>query len=212
MLRPPRAFPMSGRPNYRAFFFMAALLLLATPAYAQQMPSVDQMFANFNDASTSLIDLVVNGGMVLGIFLGIFSLLKFKEYNESGGRMKLSTPLGLTVVSALLIALPGTINLATETLSLGANTGKDLLSDPSGGSGATAAMGAGLKGVLLFIKLVGHIAIVRGLLVLKRMADGQNEGMGHAITWILGGAFAVNINATASILVNTFAPGMNVPF
>lgn len=197
----------------RSWLMLILLLLAAMPVYAQEMPSVDQMFANFNDASTSLIDLVVGSGFVMGIFLGIFSLMKFKEYSESQGRMKLSTPVGLMVVSALLVALPGTINMATETLSLGANTGKDLLSDPSGGSGATAAFGAGLKGVLLFIKLVGHIAIVRGLLVLKRMTEGQQgAGLGHALTWIFGGAFAVNINATAAMLVNTFAPGMNVPF
>lgn len=203
---------MTPRPNYRLFFFLA-LLCLASPAYAQQMPSVDQMFANFSDASTKFMDLTVNIAFVLGLFVGAAGLLKFKEYNESGGRMKISTPLGLVVVGALLIALPGTIDVATETMSLGTNTGKDLLSDPGSGGGATAAMSAGLRGVLLFIKLIGHIAIVRGLLVLKRMSEGaQNEGMGHAITWILGGAFAVNINATASMLANTFAPGMQVPF
>lgn len=171
------------------------------------------MFANATDSFTTFIDTAVMTAQLAGIVISIIGLLKFKEYSESGGRVKISTPLGLTLVGVLLIALPGTIDMATETLSLGANTGKDLLSEPTGGSGASAVFGAGLKGVLIFIKLVGHIAIIKGLFVLKRMSDGQqNQGMGHAITWIAGGAFAVNVNATTEFLFNTFAPGVPLPF
>ena len=130
-----------------------------------------------------------------------------KEYSEGGGRTKLSTPILLAVIGATLISFPIATNIATETMALGAATGTELSRVPSGGGAPGAA--AALKGVLLFVKMIGHIAFLRGFLILKGVAEGsQNQTVGKALTHILGGAAAININATVEILANTFAPGL----
>ena len=55
-------------------------------------------------------------------------------------------------------------------------------------------------------------AFFRGFLMLKRMADGDNQAtVGRALTHIFGGAAAINVNATAAMLAATFAPTMNMP-
>ena len=92
-------------------------------------------------------------------------------------------------------------------MALGAATGTELSRVPSGGGAPGAA--AALEGVLLFVKMIGHIAFLRGFLILKGVAEGsQNQTVGKALTHILGGAAAININATVEILANSFAPGL----
>ena len=194
-------------PPYIASLFV--LMLSSVPSVAWAMPDIGDMFANFASSSVSLMNLVVGAGFVLGILISGKSLMSFKEYSESGGRTQLKTPIGLFFVGICLIALPGSINVATETLSLGANSGTNLFSE-GGGGGGIPGMDAAMRGVLLFVKLVGHIAIFRGFLIVKRAAEGQQGGeMGRALTHILGGAAAVNINQTINILANTV--GMPMP-
>lgn len=171
-----------------------------------QAPSAASMFENFSEASEELMDLVVAVSLVGGIVVTIIGLLKFREYTEAGGRMKLTVPLGLVAVGCMMVIMPGMINTATETLSLGANTGKSLLSQGNpGGGDVPAAMAGAISGILLFVKLIGHIAFFRGLLILKGMSEGNQQAtIGRALTHLFGGAAAININLTANMLSATF--------
>jgi len=184
--------------------------LLPSVAWAQSAPSLDTMFANFADSSVKLMNLVRWMGLPIGLYISGLALIRLKEYAESGSRTKLSTPILLMVIGAMLISFPLTANIATQTLALGDSTGNALSQVPSGGGGAPG-VAAALAGVLLFVKLVGHIAFFRGFLILKGVAEGQQgAGIGRALTHIFGGAAAININATIDILANTFAPGMGL--
>ena len=184
------------------FSILATLFLWPGFAFAASgIPSAATMFENFGNTATSLMDIVVATAFVCGLVITIVGLLKLREYAEAGGRMKLSTPLGVIAVGTLLVIMPGMINTATETLSLGANTGKSVLSQGGGGgSDAVAAMSGAIHGILLFVKLIGHIAFFRGLLILKRLAEGNGQtSMGAALLHIFGGAAAINITATADV-------------
>lgn len=185
------------------------LFLMAVPslAFAQSAPSLDQMFINFKDSSIAVMQLMRWLALPLGLFISGLALIRLKEYSEGGGRTKLSTPILLAVIGATLISFPIATNIATETMALGAATGTELSRVPSGGGAPGAA--AALEGVLLFVKMIGHIAFLRGFLILKGVAEGsQNQTVGKALTHILGGAAAININATVEILANSFAPGL----
>ena len=175
-----------------------------------QAPSIDQMFANFGDSSVALMNLVRWSALPIGLFISFVALLRLKEYGEGGGRTKLSTPIFLAAIGAVLIAFPVATNIATETLALGAATGTSLSRVPSGGGAPGVA--AAMEGIFLFVKLVGHIAFFRGFLILKNVVDdrggGQQGGIGRALTHIFGGAAAINIEATVNALANTFAPGV----
>jgi len=191
---------------------LVLLLIALSPsmAWAQSSaPSIDQMFANFAESSVKLMNLVRWMGLPIGLYISGLALLRLKEYSESGSRTKLSTPILLAVIGSLLISFPFTATIATQTLALGEATGTSLSQVPSGGGAPGVA--AALEGVLLFVKLVGHIAFFRGFLILKGVAEGaQGASVGRALTHIFGGAAAININATVAILANTFAPGMSL--
>ncbi len=200
--------PFGMKPIVR-LFVLGALLAAPSLAFAQTAPSIDTMFANFSASSVALMNLVRWSALPIGLFISGLALMRLKEYTESGGRIKLSTPILLAIIGATLISFPVATNIATETMALGAATGTNLSRVPAGGGAPGVA--EALKGVLLFVKLVGHIAFLRGFLILKGVAEGnQGQTVGRAITHILGGAAAINIDTTVDILVNTFAPGMGI--
>lgn len=177
---------------------------------AQGAPDVGQMFANFSEASVALINLIRWLALPVGLYISYLGIVRLKEMSESNGRIKAQTPIFLMLIGAFLLAFPWAANLTTETLMLGANSGAQLSRMPS--VGAAPGMQAALEGVLLFIKMVGHIAFFRGFLVLKDLAEGQSQqaSIGKALTHILGGAAAINIDATIALMANTFAPGMDI--
>lgn len=199
----------------RAFRFIPLLVLMVVAlspsvAWAQSgAPSLDTMFSNFAESSVKLMNLVRWMALPIGLYISGLALIRLKDYSEGGGRTKLSTPIMLAGIGAVLISFPVTVNIATQTIALGDSTGNALSQVPSGGGAPGVA--AALAGVLLFVKLVGHIAFFRGFLILKGVAEGsQSASVGRALTHIFGGAAAININATIDILANTFAPGMGL--
>lgn len=185
--------------------------LVSFPALAASgMPDIGQMFSNFSDTSIKIMTLVSGTAFVVGIALSLKAAFALKEYSESGGRTQLKTPIVTLLAGVMLVSFPETISMATETISLGANTGAMLSDVGGGGSEAVAMMSSALSGVLLFVKMVGHIAVFRGILILKRVYEGnQQASIGSALTHIFGGAACININRTIDMLANTV--GMTLP-
>lgn len=189
--------------------FIFSVFMLSMPVFAQA-PDIGQMFSNFSSSSIQLIRLVSGASFLMGMILTFVSALAFKEYAESGGRTSFKKPVLIMLAGIFMIAFPQTINHATQTLSLGSNTGSILSDSGGGGSSGLAMMSSALQGVLLFVKLVGHIAVFRGILMLKKIAEGQQGAEpGRALTHIFGGAAAININATIDLLANSV--GMTLP-
>lgn len=189
----------------RQMVAMATLALLAcVPGMAfAQGPGVDQMFANFSDSSIRIFNLVMRFSVLLGILLAGKAILSFKEYSESGGRTALKTPVTILAVSVFLFSLPTSMGVATQTLALGAFAGTNIMAEAPTGGGLPGA-DAAIRGVLLFVKLVGIIAAVRGFLMFKKVSEGNSQqGVGSALTHVLGGAMAVNIEATYALLKNS---------
>ena len=193
--------------TFSRLLLLAFLLTMPSLAMAQNAPSIDEMFANFKTSSVAIMNLVRWMALPVGLFISYKGLMSLKEYTESGSRVKLSTPIILSALGATLIAFPVATNIATETIALGAATGTQLSRVPAGG-GAPGVQAA-LEGILMFVKMVGHIAFFRGFLLLKGVAEGNQQAtIGRALTHVFGGAACININATVDILANTFAPGL----
>jgi len=58
--------------------------------------------------------------------------------------------------------------------------------------------------VLMFVSLVGFIAFMRGLFILKLVADGnQNHSITQALTFLVGGALAVNLGSVINAVQNS---------
>lgn len=178
------------------------MLLYSATASAQAV-GVDDMFANFGVQSIKLMKLVVYGTIIAGIFISGKGILALKEHADGGGRTSLKTPFTLMIIGVLMVALPSTIEMATQTMALGGNSATKVFT-VGGSAGAPAGFHAALKGVLLFVQLIGHIALVRGLFIFKGLGEGkQGAEFGRGLTHILGGAMAVNINKTIEVLSNS---------
>lgn len=168
---------------------------------------VGQMFVNFESTGQVLITTVKYVSAIIGIVMMGMAALKFKEVGD--GRMKVSTPIFYMLLSGALFSLPGMLNVASQTIfahnALNGSVDLSMLpaSATSGGAEATKV----LKAVLLFIKLIGNIAFVRGLLLLKQAADGKEQTVGRGLMHILGGAMAVNIEMTYDMVSKMFMGG-----
>lgn len=189
--------------RHRAALFAASMGMAFMPGVAFAQVGVDQMFANFSSSSIATFNLVMRVAVLLGIILAGKGVLALKDYSESGGRTPLKTPMYLMITGIFLFSLPSTMSAATQTLALGGFAGTNIMSEKVPNAGLPGA-NAAIQGVLLFVKLVGIIAAVRGFLILKSIGEGSGQAsMGGALTFILGGAAAVNIESTYTLLKNS---------
>lgn len=188
---------------------ISSLILLPNIALAADV-SIGTMFASTSNTWIDFMNLSRALAFLIGIIISCTALFKFKEVSEGGGRVALKTPLIWTGVGAALLSFGATISVGTNTLSLGESNGGSLLSKTHTTTGQ-AEVEAAINGVLLFIKLVGHVAFIKGLLLLKDFGQGKEGTVGRAITHILGGAACINIEPFVGMLAATFYPGISFP-
>lgn len=186
------------------------LALLPEVSFAQT--NIGTMFANFRVSAQALITLVQTTSYVIGVALVIGSVYKLSQMSNSQGQITFKQPLFMFISGISIFALTGTVSIASQSLAMGTGPGAILL--PTGG-GINAATGQAIQGIMIFIRLIGYIAFIRGFLLLNQYGQGGQGGQGalsRALTHIAGGAAAINIQIAAKILVNTFAPGLPLPF
>lgn len=100
----------------------AGLAVYAEPSQAQTLGDIANAIVQGTLGGVN--NLITGGAYLMGVAFGVKAALKLKEHNESEGRTKLSTPLTLGVVSALLLALPTFLKSGVETtLGSGATMG-----------------------------------------------------------------------------------------
>ena len=193
--------------NILMLFFVIFLVTLASPSYAQGGASLGSMFSNFIASANALINLVQKVSYVIGVLLVITAVYKFTQVGQ--GQITMKTPIFMFISGIGIFALTGTVSIVTASLAMGSGPGAILMpSSPS----LSATSAQALQGVLLFIRLVGYIAFIRGWLLLNQHAQGKDGVLGRGLTHIFGGVAAINITITAKILANTFAPGVPMPF
>lgn len=186
------------------------LTFLAMSIYQQAFAenNISTMFANGEASFKSIMTLVGASSFVIGIIIGAMALFKLKEVND--GRATIKTPIMWTIVSAALISLPASIGTIATTLTAKGYHGTGLLSSIQDTSGLPGVAEA-LSGVLIFVQLLGHIAFVRGLFLLKDAGAGKDGTLGRGLTHLFGGAAAINIQTTVGILARTFFKGVTMP-
>lgn len=204
--------PRSSTARVGLQLVMAALLAISTQTVMAQTSttsagSIETMFANASTSWVAFMNLARGVSFLAGILIAGAGLIKLKDVGD--GRTQLKTPIWMAVIGAALVAMPASIDTITETMSLGTNTGTALLSQSSS---SIAGVGEALNGILLFVKLLGHLAFFRGLLILKDYgSDKQGAGLGRGLTHLFGGAAAINIEATTALLASTFFTGISLP-
>lgn len=72
-----------------------------------------------------------------------------------------------------------------------------------------------IESLMAFVMLVGYIAFIRGWLVLRSFADGGQKGsIAEALTFIVGGALAINLGGLINVLQRSVGldPGSGLTF
>jgi len=77
------------------------------------------------------------------------------------------------------------------------------------GAATQAKVAATIQALIGFVVLVGWIAFIRGWFVLKAVADGDSQvSMAQALTFLFGGALAVNIGDLINYIQNSVGAGI----
>jgi intracellular multiplication protein IcmC len=125
-------------------------------------------------------------------------MMAFKKYAESrtmmSGQHSIAKPVFKLVAAAILLALP----VATQTVLLALWGTSSVMAYTSGDTGLSEL----IPPVVLFIRLVGVWAFMRGAVLLTRLGgeSAQPGQGGKAVIHLLAGILCINIVATCDLI------------
>lgn len=173
--------------------------------------TLDQMMMNLveniRDPMTFMLSCI---SIVMGVFIFVRALVRATQYgvdpkNNSGPKI-----IAGLVFGALFFVVGDTLGMLEETLFGSAEIGGssviswatfDNLDDGSG------RFKEAVIAALTFFQLIGMIAFIRGLLLLKTHVETGQGSMAQGITHMLGGVCAVNIYLFLKVMDSTFGTG-----
>jgi intracellular multiplication protein IcmC len=170
-------------------------------AASSSVPSLSMMLINFSAVVPSLIQVVTAGAYALGMFFMVASLMGMKHFGEMRTMMSqehsLSGPLVEFFVGASLLYLPSTIQMGLSTFWVSPNPYAYL-------DAVTDQYTVFINACYSIVQLIGLIALVRGLLILKKVGSGRSqETLGKALAHLMGGVLCINIYSTLQMLEAT---------
>lgn len=181
---------------------LGVTLLLAGCTSGTSFPSIEEVLTNIGNNITPVLQFVTGAAYLFGfafIFRGIFML---KTYGESrtmmSGQTNLKGALICLLVGAALIFYP-TIK-ESFILSTFNTTSLSPLQYESNISMDQTAYFA----LLRFVQLIGTISFIRGWVMLTHLSNpGQQNSFGKAMTHLIGGILAINIQGTIDVMKGT---------
>lgn len=174
---------------------------------SSQSNDLGGMFVSLSRSLPALVYLVSIGSRLLGAILilkTLYMLPHMEQGRESGSKIL------WTAISAVgLFSFPVMFQTITDTMtgSILAPGNSSVAANPLTAKYATTTPGGDFGGVitsvLMFVQLIGAVAFVRGLLLLKEIGENKGGAMGRGLTHIFGGAAAMNITWAITMLANT---------
>lgn len=171
--------------------------------------SLDQALANLTASFNGIYSLVVSLSVVIGIFMAVKGVMGFKtiatQTFSSAQRGELAGPIIHIVIGVLLIYLPQTTTTGLTTIfgSASVSASSELIGYNSISHSAKWQDIADV--VLMYTKLIGLIAFIRGWVILSKMAGSQNQpgSVGKGMIHVIGGILLINIVDTFNLLAST---------
>lgn len=187
-------------------------LLAANTAFAQS--------AGGSGGNMNLIQSLINGqdffaeaasmlatsaSWLIGIFLTIRGIYKLAQHSAMPQQVPLNVPLSSIIIGAMFVYFGMSFEtIQTSIFTASTTGGGNILMPGVGNSGFQRFGQQGVNAVLVFMKLVGIVAFMRGLLQLKAAGEGKDGMVGRALTHIAGGAIAFNGLTFAKMVGSTF--------
>ena len=176
--------------------------------------TVLELFKNGIDVWSAIAHFVALLIAAVGLWLALVAIVNYKNAGE--GKCGVAKPILQTILASLMIASARFIPIITATYFKYMDGNGDnnfspeklFSSIPAGDYG----IGLAMNSVLLFIQMLGVIAVLRSfLMVWEAINKGSGSGiMGKALTHFAGGVLAMNIQLTVSMVVSTFYPAFDI--
>jgi hypothetical protein len=153
---------------------------------------------------------------IAGLAFLINGLRKMADAGASGGQgpgfMSMQS-VGQFGVAAAFLSGGFVMTVLQQTL-FGGNELKIVQFTNVGGTAFGDRANDALWAVFTFLRIVGYIAVIRGLLMLKGVSDGaQNASLSAAMTHMIAGAALANSGGFIDLVQNTLLGGSNaIPF
>ncbi|EMI5493146.1 hypothetical protein REJ26_004349 [Providencia stuartii] len=170
--------------------------------------TIGEAFANSTSTWSSVSVFMTALIWLVGAILAGFAIVDFKAVAD--GKVAISRPIWLTVISALMIAVSSFVPILSETLVNGGEYKPQSLFSQIPKGRMLPGVAEALTSVLLFVQALGTIAIFRSFLMFQSAAKGKREDLPRAFTHLIGGVLAVNIQLTISIIASTFYPNFDL--
>jgi len=199
------------------------LVLLSENAYAADIQTV---LTNVSKVIVPLTGMVLVISYVCGIYMifhGISEMRKLTNFMMAQSQSEsLSGPILHLVVGAILIWLPTSTDILTNTLFGGTNsifgsgTGLNSINYSAAGTGSTLLSYLPGDGVtqqwasiadtlVLYIQFLGLLSFIKGWFLISKSAGagGQQGNFAKGLTHIIGGIVAINFVGAVEIISNT---------
>ncbi len=181
------------------------LMVMSVDASAAT-PTIDQLFASFETSSVAIMKLAGQISLIIGGFFVASSIFKYIQHANGKGEFK--PAIVSFIIGGAMLALSSSMDTISATMMMTSTAPGDFVVSGVSGSGPNYA--AAIKGVLVFIQMIGYIAFIRGWLLLNQLGANKEGVLGRGLTHIFGGMAAININQAVAILAKTF--NISVPF
>lgn len=198
--------------TYKSLSIISILFLLSYSNFAFAAGTSDNLITMITKGANVWAAfgwLTILFSRVAGIVLCIVGLCKWAA---TGNGRQGGIHIGFMYImsGAMLVAVPTLMGVFSNTILGEGFHGTNMLSKIEENSKAAGAAEA-IQSVLMFVSLLGHIAFIRGIFIMKGLGSNQSSTLGRALTHLIGGAMAINIQATTGIFARTFFSGLNMP-
>lgn len=206
---------MKNNQNVLLMFVLMLSLLVVNKAYAAPI-TITEMLGNLQSTWGSVFLAAQTFSFVVGIGLFVMGLHKATLVAKDKAESK--SVFFYILVGVLLVNVGGLFDAITLTMGLDTNGSwgsnglssnqlfatadqQNVLYEHLQGGESQAAF----KSIVSLIKVVGFIAIIRGLLILKDMGNprSQNAGLGKALLHIIPGSMLMNIVQVGEAFANS---------
>lgn len=167
-----------------------------------QFPAVDQMIANFGSSLSGIWRLVTGASYLLGIVFIFRGVYQLKLYGDLRTMMSTQTNFKATLMLFFVGAVLLFYQPATEMIMMSSFGTSN--ATPIGYSNSPLGLGASVRVVLKFVQIIGFVSFIRGWIYFTQANQGGQNHFGKAITHIVGGILAINIEGTADVLKASF--------
>lgn len=182
----------------------------AGSSMTEKILALDQYFINFilNVREPLVLTLGILSWL-LGVIMVVSALIRVSKPGFVHGKGTPSGTFAMLIIGAMLVSLPATIKSIEQTIfkasqnELDQSWSESDLSYMKKGGEANERVLKAINAAFQYIRILGLIAFIRGLYLLKTAVDGGQASILMASMHLIGGVLAMNVAPVVRIFHKT---------